>query len=194
MTNKEKYISIECVKSVLSLNDDAELAVILGVSAPRISQYRTGKGIPVKTVLNRLVKSLFRIKPIMELEDIPINKEGKRDVRYLRNSLKEKLKTANGIYVFYNSLGEVIYIGKTKRTENDHLFGEIKNVWERPRDYQQRIRVKKGNSFKYVPYKLKDVSHYVSAYDVSDEHISIVEALLTRILPNNLTNKRIESL
>ncbi len=194
MTKKEKYISVECVESVFTPKDDSELADILGVSSSRISQCRTGDGIPVKTVLKMFKKSLFRINPIMELENIPINKDGKRDVRLLKSVLKEKLKKANGIYVFYDSLGEVIYVGKTKRTESDHLFGEIKNVWDRPRDYQQRIRVKKGNSFKDVSYKLKDASHYISAYDVSDEHISIVEALLTRILPNNLTNKRIESL
>jgi len=129
----------------------------------------------------------------MELEVIPL-KNGQRDVKSLKKELRDRLKEVNGIYIFYDSLGKAIYVGKTKRVGNDHLLGEIKNAWERQRDYHQQVRIKKGLAFKYESYKLKDAAHYISAYEISEEHISMIEALLTRILPNNLTNKRIESI
>lgn len=193
MPRNEKYILFENVEKKLEAYGNLELADILGVTPARVSQYRTDNKISVGKILNRLKQSVFRIEPIMELEEIPL-KNGQRDVKSLKKELRDRLKKVNGIYVFYDSLGKAIYVGKTKRAGNDHLLGEIKNAWDRQRAYHQQIRVKKGLSFKYESYKLKDVSHYISAYEISEEHISMIEALLTRILPNNLTNKRIESL
>ena len=193
MSRNEKYILFEYVEKNLETNCNSDLSNILGVSSARVSQYRTDNKISVGKILKRLKQSVFRIEPIMELEVIPL-KNGQRDVKSLKKELRDRLKKVNGIYVFYDSLGKAIYVGKTKRAGNDHLLGEIKNAWDRQRVYHQQIRVKKGPSFKYESYKLKDASHYISAYEISEEHISIIEALLTRILPNNLTNKRIESL
>jgi len=193
-TKHPSYIAVEKVEQVFSPKDNSDLGRMLGLHPSRISQCRCGKGFPVRTILKKFKQSIFEIEPIMELEIIPVDPKGLRDVKLLKKKFIDKLKQSNGVYIFYDSLGKAIYIGKTKRIGNEHLFGEIKNAWDRQRDYQQRIRTKKSHSFTYQSYKLKNASHYISAYAISDVHISLIEALLTRILPNNLTNKKIESL
>ena len=42
--------------------------------------------------------------------------------------------------------------------------------------------------------KLYELAAYISAYMVADEMINELEALLVRVFPNDLLNKRIEKL
>ena len=118
--------------------------------------------------------------------------------------LKDELMAANGVYVFYDSRGHALYVGKAAKQK---LWKEIRNAYNRPRDVQKISLVDHPLSRQYeyrssnektrkivkrsVPlYKL---AYYLSVYEVSDSAIEDVEALLIRGFANDLMNVRMET-
>jgi hypothetical protein len=97
-----KPIGVEFIKLLRSFTDgtDAEFAKACGKKPANMSTYLSGSSIPGKRVLKSAVEHLYEwsVQPIMEVQDIPIK---------LNTLPKDK-----GIYVFYDSSGNVIYIGK----------------------------------------------------------------------------------
>lgn len=82
-----------------------------------------------------------------------------------------------GIYIFFDSRGRAIYVGKT---EKQKLWKEIKDAFNRSRGDFQKIRRVKQPIRKQV-------------YRNSNEKArQIVEALLVRCAANDLLNKRME--
>jgi len=118
--------------------------------------------------------------------------------------LRARLKEAKGIYVFYDSRGRALYVGKTQRG-NANLWAEIKNAFNRDRDEIQGVlRVqhpKRNQAFDSevkrkptrVPVKLHELARYMSVYEVAPPLIGSLEALLIRGFANDLLNKRMES-
>ncbi len=107
-----------------------------------------------------------------------------------------------GIYIFYDSMGRAIYVGKTERQS---LWHEAIGAFNRPRDEHQsmfavnhpRANVKKVIRNRQIvrrPFVLYDVARYFSAYKVEKQHIAQMEAFLIRAFANNLMNKRIEKI
>jgi hypothetical protein len=117
--------------------------------------------------------------------------------------IRDELRLAHGIYVFYNSQCRAIYVGKADRLS---LWSELKNAFNRKREAQTVWKVKhpqKGKSF--IPaYKknrrikerqvvLHEIASYLSVYEVGDKLIHNLEALLMRTFPNELSNAKMES-
>jgi hypothetical protein len=105
-----------------------------------------------------------------------------------------------GIYAFYNSEFEIIYLGKT----NDNLWAEMKSAYNRTMPHYKRYRVKhprsrfvstksgKVRKLVLLPLQVWEAATYFSAYAVQRDHIDDVERLLIRLMPNDLLNKRME--
>lgn len=129
------------------------------------------------------------------------------DVKGDRNhsELKKELENSCGVYVFYNSSGKAIYIGKAVK---QNLYKEMRSAFNRPRNEtkdtmviirsQHNINKMKNISFdkgvKRDRVNISDVSAYFSAYYVDKHLITIVEAMMIRAFANNLTNSKIEAL
>jgi hypothetical protein len=146
--------------------------------------------------------SLFKV--IVELFPIEWSERNQRAFLNEQNGdhaeLIEILGQSVGIYAFYNSELEIIYLGKTKR----NLWSEMQNAFVRPMPHYERYYVhhprgKFKSTSSGVARKLRvrnlkvwEAASYFSAYAVGEIHIDDVEKLLIRIAPNDLLNKRME--
>lgn len=116
--------------------------------------------------------------------------------------MKEALEKSKGIYIFYDSRGRALYVGKTAR---QNLWKEIHGALNRSRDVQKIKCVKHPTSrIKFRPteekkrpivpvtQQLHEMAAYLSAYKVADEAIGVFEAALVRSFANDLLNVRME--
>jgi len=116
--------------------------------------------------------------------------------------LKNALEESHGIYIFYDSRGRGLYVGKAQRQS---LWKEMNLAFNRDRDTTQRVyRVQhpERGEFKtsdeyarQVRLTRRHLSHlatYFSAYKVDDALINELEALLVRSFANDLLNIKME--
>lgn len=119
------------------------------------------------------------------------------------NGLYEELSAHHGVYVFFDSRGRALYVGKAKRQS---LWKEINLAFNRDRGAVQAVKRVQHPARKQA-YKssdeqtrnisrrlvaLHDMASYFSAYDVVDGMIDEVEAMLVRSFANDLLNVRTE--
>ena len=130
------------------------------------------------------------IIPIIEFHFIDFEHEANIDS--FKNRLGDEQICATlkrqkgGIYAFFDSTGEIIYVGKTA----GNLFTEME---QRYSGKQIKFRVIKNGKATWKKWPIKHIAQFVSAYGVSQELITNVEALLTRIIINKASNIRTES-
>jgi transcriptional regulator with XRE-family HTH domain len=202
-------------------SSDSEVAKLLGLTSARVSQMRTGKHIlTARQLASYLEKShelgykeafVQPISPIVEMypiqavlskqdakwEPLPTTKSHPRN-----QSIRKHLEESKGIYVFFDSLGCAIYVGKT---EKQNIWKEMTNAFNRERSNHQTFVVAHpttGTTFspawekprqpqKRVAY-LYNTATYFSAYDVAAGLTPTLEALLVRVFCNSLSNKKME--
>jgi hypothetical protein len=98
----------------------------------------------------------------------------------------DALKGQNGgIYAFFDTTGEVIYVGKT----TGNLFSEME---QRFHNKKITFRVLVNGKAARENWPIKDIAQFVSAYRVDHELVTNIEALLTRIIINKAANIRTE--
>ncbi|NOI46150.1 hypothetical protein [Vibrio alginolyticus] len=154
----------------------------------------------------------YSIKPIVEYYPIEVaeSKQGTHwelfnsDVsgNKRQENIKDYLRGCCGVYIFYDSRGEALYIGKAKEQS---LWDEMKNAFNRDRQTQKIKLVSHpytGTGFKPAfesPRKIEktnlqlaDMASYFSAYEVEDDMINNVEALLVRVFANSILNIKME--
>jgi hypothetical protein len=119
--------------------------------------------------------------------------------------LKERLNSTHGIYVFHDSRGRAIYAGKAQRQtlwmEMNLAFnrdrGEVQSI-KRVDHPTNRVAYKHADDgrrlIKRQPIALHEIASYMSAYEVADELIGKLEALILRAFANDLLNVRMENL
>ena len=218
--NAEKFL--KALERSLCVDDDEDLADILGVTKRTISNWRKGdKPLTERQVASALAKCHVSAKkhniwPIVEL--YPINKTPQKNKEFRVipsgksaaekfNQLKECLSGSSGIYVFYDSSGRALYVGKTAG-DSMNLWKEINCAYNRKRGEEiQSIRLVKhpkinkefSASYEYkrqivnTPVKLHEVAFYFSAYEVDDHIIDDLETMLIRAFPNDLLNIKMEN-
>lgn len=204
--------------------NDAALARKLGVTQATIGSYRGRKITPRQAVnlMENYAKAAERrlidesVVPIVEFFGLRTveTSRGKTlqvfstkdndDVAYpYLSGLRERLEKAHGIYIFYDSRGHAIYVGKALKMT---LWHEINKVYNRTRERVQNImRVQHpGSRRKYKgwekirrqivkePVALYHLANYMSAYQVSTGLINKIEALIVRSFANDLLNIRME--
>jgi hypothetical protein len=116
--------------------------------------------------------------------------------------LKERLEKAKGIYIFYDSQGRALYVGKAGKS----LWMEMNSAFNRKRNLQKitlvshpdrnqdfQTGVEKKRQPKPTPLVLADLAEYFSAYEVDPGMIGDLEALLVRGFANDLLNIRMET-
>ena len=152
-----------------------------------------------------LVIANQKIHPIVEFFEIDF--ECRNDREFIdtaqtdRKILRSALSKSKGIYAFYNSEFEVIYVGKTK----SNLWNEMKFAFNRRMDHYQRYQVQHPRSKYSEPsngfvrtirkkqFYLFDLATHFSAYAIEDDTlIDLIELMMIRIMPNDILNVRME--
>lgn len=127
--------------------------------------------------------------------------DGKRHPYLL--GLRGELESHYGVYVFFDSRGRAIYTGKARRQS---LWKEMKAAFNRERGEVQKIK-RVSHPTRKVAYRTSDekarqirdhivplheLAAYFSAYEVADNMIGELEAMLVRSFANDLLNMRME--
>jgi hypothetical protein len=208
------------VKEKLGATTDAETAFLLGMSMPALGLWKRRKtGITSRQICNAIASTRERAKeeahasafrPIIEFFPIKPFKQStkfcvfddEKGKNKQRAGLRAELSASSGLYIFYDTRGKALYIGKAVRQD---IWKEMNLAFNRARSAQNISLVKHPiNNVKYVaasekirqpidtPRKLVDLAAYFSAYAVSDSLIDNFEALFIRAFPNDLLNYRME--
>jgi hypothetical protein len=217
---------VDALKSMLRVRTDNELADLLGKSVQSISNWKGLNQMSARRIAG-VIKSarsaagksarIAAIRPLVEF--FPITKcESRQGAKYelfpsgngqgstnpYLDGLRGELGDSHGVYLFFDSRGRALYVGKARRLS---LWKEMKNAFNRDRGEVQNImRVKhpsrnqayktldeKSRQIDDVAVALHDLACYFSAYKVADDMIGHVEALLVRSFANDLLNVRMET-
>ena len=214
---------IEALSKKLRTNSQTELARVLGVSVGTLINWKNrDEDLSPLQVASALAKSrsaavqkaqLETIQPIVEfyaIEKCLSKREaswqifsGGREALLYAQGLKAALEDSFGIYVFYDSRGQALYVGKAREQT---LWKEMNLAFNRKRDVQTIALVhhpERNQEFKPGYEKLRqpkdtkrelfDLAWYFSAYSVDDGMIDDLEALMVRSFANNLLNVRMET-
>jgi len=114
------------------------------------------------------------------------------------HGLRKELENAkSGVYVFFDSMGKAVYIGKTvdqNLWRRMHQSFKLKKVSQLYRVRHPKINVayksneEKQRKLKPHQVKVYEVARYFSAYNVHRDLVGAVEALLIRAAANNIQN------
>lgn len=194
------------LKKTFAVSRDSELVKLTGYSQSRLTQLKSEKLSP-KAVSKLIKRSSIAsaklhaelIRPIVEL--FPVDKGVGRNRSFIdlslpdRNLLKAALEKEVGIYAFYNSELEVVYVGQTQK----NFWDEMKQTFNRKMTRYKRYQVKHSHGKYSAPQsgirKMKsedfhffDAAEYFSAYVVPIDFIDIFETMLIRVFSNDLIN------
>jgi DNA-binding XRE family transcriptional regulator len=201
---------------------DGALALRLGISKQTIIKWEKSKDDLKETqIINMLLKAcsaaalgaqFHAIKPLVELYPLECSEsqQGKKfELFPLRknatdhqNGVRDSLSNSCGVYIFYDSRGQALYVGKAKK---QNLWKEMIEAFNRDRGYVQSIKLvnhDENSEFSPAHEQLKQpkqtsvllarLSWYFSAYIVDPNLVDDLEALLVRGFSNDLLNSRME--
>lgn len=150
------------------------------------------------------IKSIIEYFPIEKVE----SKHGKNyeisppdgDKNKWDTLLKELQNANSGIYIFYDSSGRAIYVGKTAGTTIS-LWARMKMSFNHDQQKSRKLYcIDHGPKAKTQaqklgpkPVQLHELAKYFSAYQVDPEMVHNIEALLIRAFADNLMNKKMET-
>lgn len=185
---------IPTVMRACGIETQAELAKALGVSSGTVWNWMNGKSMPQPAKLRRLLEldTERLVKTIFEFERIaPSGRRLYQDDKTKEKKFAEKLWGKRGLYIFYDSAGRVVYVGKSAMGKRHDLLREVKqqlsNQTKRP-----FLQPSKGHSTKKVVPSVGEMAHYLSAYEVRNpKAIHRLESLLLRTFPNDHGNKNL---
>lgn len=211
---------LDRLRVAFDVPSDQALAAWLGISQPYASSLRRSEEVTARQITNlilcaRKTALKFAITPIVE--QFPLDKtksrgpynyeifstsDGNGGTHPYTRGLRDELESNHGVYIFYDSRGRALYVGKAeKRT----LWGEIKDAFNRSRNTQSVRRVwhpTRKKAFKTTREKarqvvkrqvrLHELAAFISAYEVEPALIGEVEAMLVRSFANDLLNVKME--
>jgi hypothetical protein len=214
---------LDALSKKLGTTSQGELADVLGVSMQTVINWKNrDEDLSPQQVASALSKSrkaavrtaqLEMIRPIVEFYPISLCDskfeagfnlfDSSSSASLYSRGLKDTLCQSFGIYIFYDSRGQALYVGKAR---DQSLWKEMNLAFNRPREVQMIALVKhptRNQEFKPGYEKLRqprgtqlelcDLAYYFSAYGVDDGMIEDLEALMVRGFANNLLNVKMET-
>jgi DNA-binding XRE family transcriptional regulator len=214
---------LNAVSRKLETTSQTELAAALGVSVQTLINWRNqDEDLTANQIAAAIAKSrktardqahYDAIRPLVEFYRI-VKCSTKREAKWqvfdsgpdatlYAKGLKDALDDAHGIYIFYDSRGRSLYVGKAREQT---IWREMNSAFNRPRELQQIALVshpERNQDFKPGYEKLRqpkdtqlelcDLASYFSAYRVDEGMIDDLEALMVRGFANDLLNARMET-
>ena len=214
---------LNAVSRKLGTESQTELAAALGVTVQTLNNWRNkNTKLQAPLVANAIAKSrnaavaeaqYQTIQPLAEFYPIEKYQSKSRKSWQLfptgegatiyANGLRTALGTAKGIYIFYDSRGHALYVGKAKE---QNLWKEMNLTFNRPREVQKIYLVghparnqkfkpgyEKLRQPKQTQLKLWGLAQYFSAYQVIAGMIDDLETLLVRGFANDISNVKMET-
>jgi len=183
---------------------NSQLAQALGYSALQIRNIERRMSNTPDNIANIVYKSYTAglrskfIEPLIEFMDIEKGprKNGSVTLHFIKSSGKDiikLLKDSYGIYIFFDSGGKPIYVGKAPRqnifTRATQSFNANLNheIFRNRRTPKQQL-----GQPRWTTVKVHDVASYFSAYKIQIDYIPDIEAILTRCMINATWNRRVE--
>lgn len=134
--------------------------------------------------------------------DLFSTKDEKGRVHPYLDGLRTELNAHNGVYIFFDSRGQAIYVGRARLQT---LWKEMLSAFNRAREVQKIRRVRhpsrkvayktsdeKSRQIRERSVPLHELAGYFSAYHVDLGLIDEVESLLVRSFANDVLNIRME--
>lgn len=216
---------IQALKKKFRATTDAALAEKLGITTQAIQNWKKRKYLTPANIARLThgacsagAKNLqaTAIRPLVEF--FPISRTSARStsanfqvfshlesgsVHPYRKGLKDEMSEHHGVYVFFDSRGQAIYVGKARQQS---LWKEMNLAFNRERGGVQKIR-RVSHPNRKMEYRTSDeksrqilehivplheLAAYFSAYHVTATMIDDLEALLVRSFANDLLNIRME--
>ena len=215
---------IEALAKKLGTNSQTQLAAVLGVAvATLINWKKRDEDLSANQIAFALAKSrsaaiqkaqIETIQPIVEFYRIEKWRpkasaswqvfDSSSNASVYARGLKAELEESHGIYVFYDSRGQALYVGKAREQS---IWKEMNLAFIRDRGVVQSIKLvhhpERNQEFKPGYEKLRqpkdtqldlfNLAYYFSAYHVDDGMIEDLEALMVRAFANSLMNIRMET-
>lgn len=194
-TNPTTIIA-ELVSEDYGVSSQAEISKYLGIQQTQLSYYQNSNQAGAKA-LKGMIQSYHRFKitdlikkvisPILEFKKIKPTKFSSKYIllptEHNKDALKELLEKKLGIYLFYNSQGKNIYIGKTEKD----LYAEITQQLGRTIEIY-------GENLKRTKVQQGEITSFITAYEIRPKSlIKDIEALLIRSYANDNTNLKMEN-
>lgn len=222
MTGKD---AIEALKRKFKAKSVVALASCLGVSQQAIYNWKRTRSVTALQLAGiafsasrsgALALQSIAIKPLVEFFPIEAidSKQGAKDELFslkaddgskhpYRVGLRKELMDHHGVYIFFDSRGQAIYVGKARR---QNLWVEMTAAFNRERGDIQKIKrvrhperkqnyITSEEKFRQIGdhvVPLSELAAYFSAYQIDDGMINSIEAMLVRSFANDLLNKRME--
>ena len=157
-----------------------------------------------ETIHKKFIKTIIEYFPIEKV----ISRGGKNyeisppdDMKQKWDHLRKDMeKTKTGIYIFYDSSGRAIYVGKTAG-KTSSLWARMKSSFNHNQQKSRQLyRINHSPKVKSPvqklgpkPVQLHELAKYFSAYEVNPNFVDNTETLLIRAFADNLMNKRMEN-
>jgi hypothetical protein len=158
-----------------------------------------------KTAIRPLVE-FFPLRKAPSLHKVKFDlfstKDEKGKVHPYLDGLRTELNAHNGVYIFFDSRGQAIYVGRARLQT---LWKEMLSAFNRGREVQKIRRVRhpsrkvayktsdeKSRQIRERSVPLHELAGYFSAYHVDLGLIDEIESLLVRSFANDILNIRME--
>jgi hypothetical protein len=143
------------------------------VKQQNISAYRGGQRIGCAALLKACEN--FYGWPIQTLSEVGKFKGDSNDIAHL--------PTCGGIYIFYDSAGNIVYLGKAK-----NFRAEVRQTYRRASTFSTRL----GPRLKKKAYPFGNFTKFLSLYRIDNSRIrKNFEAFLLRVIPNQSHNSNV---
>ncbi len=162
---------IRLLRELEGFSDVVQWAKACGKAPANMSNYLSGKLTPRRAVLRTCLQHLHEwpVKPLLEVARLPSN--------------LSTLPKAPGIYILYDSAGNVLYVGKAA-----NFRAEVRQTLSRR--VPKAIRL--GPTLRKAQPKLAKLCRFVSLYSVPSERLRHnLEAMFLRTLINQTHNTNI---
>ena len=162
------------LRDLLDVTSTREFARRCDKKEPNISDYLNAKKTPGDRVLRSCLHNIARSTFGWRIE-------AEREIQHIRRA--PAMPTAGGVYVLYDSGGNVLYVGKAS-----NLRSEVRVALNKPVPIGLRV----GPDLVKKQPKLEELATYVSLYLIDDGLLRHnVEALLLRVFVNQTHNSNI---
>jgi|GEM_PF-3813381 len=169
-----------------------ELAANLGIQQGAIAaQMKKGAEVSYQT-LAKWCKNYHHhsciVRPLLEMWEIP---EKLSDLSEENRGLMKK----TGIYALFDSLGRIIYVGKTEKRDFGFELFYVRLNCKIKGDFtisKSNGKAETAKSVRKNKMTFRNVAKYFSTYEVDKGHIGDIEALLTHLLVNTTLNAKQE--
>ena len=165
MAENRQQISVEFLnklKALFGVGTQAEFARRCGQQPPNMNAYLNGSRVPGDRVLVKCISSMFewQVNPLKEIIVIPNN--------------LSSLPDSGGVYILYDSAGNVLYIGKANKFRQ-----EVRQTLNRPIPVGMRL----GPRMNKIKPRIKDLASYLSMYEIENARLrhNIESTLATRV-------------